>query len=57
MKKKISANHKFYYIEEYPSTVNEELELYTGEDIHQVAKYNQILHPESNYVIREFEHT
>lgn len=54
--KTITNNHKLYYIEQYPSTVNEELELYTSEDIQQVAKYNQLLHPENNYVIREFEH-
>lgn len=57
MKKKVSENHKLYYIEKYPAIVSEEIELYTGEDVHQVAKYNQLLHPESNYVIREFEHT
>ena len=49
-------NHKLYYIEQYPSPVNEELELYTGEDAEQVAKCSQLLHPESRYVIREFEH-
>ena len=54
-KKNNSDNHKLYYIEQYPSTVNEEVELYTSEDIQQVAKYNQLLHPESNYVIRKFE--
>ena len=56
MKRK-DENHKLYYIEQYPLTVNEEPELYAWEDVQQVAKYNQLLHPENNYVIREFEHT
>ena len=55
MMKKKADNHKLYYIEQYPSTVNEEIELYTGEDVQQVTKHNQILHPENRYVIREFD--
>lgn len=56
MKRK-DENHKLYYIEQYPSTICEELELYTWEDIQQVVQCNQFLHPENSYVIREFEHT
>lgn len=49
--------HKLYYIEQYPSAVNEELELYTGEDAKQVAEHIRLLHPETRYVIREFGRT
>ena len=54
MKRK-DENHKLYYIEQYPSALGEEIELYTGDDIEQVVKHNQLLHPENSYLIREFE--
>jgi hypothetical protein len=53
MKRK-DENHRLYYIEQYPLNVNEKVELYTFEDVQQVAKHTQLLHPEISYVIREF---
>ena len=57
MKKPNTQSHRLYYVEHYPSTICEELELYTWEDIQQVVQCSQHLHPENSYVIREFEHT
>lgn len=55
MKNADTENHRLYYVEQHPSAISEEPELYTWEDIQQVVQCSQILHPENSYVIREFQ--
>ena len=47
--------HKFYYVEPYPSMTGERIKLYTWEDAREVVDNSRLLHPEKEWVIREFE--
>ena len=53
--KERNAERRFYYIERTASAILEPLELYTIEDVRDVAEQSQKLNPEQELTIREFE--
>ncbi len=53
--KKRRPERRFYYIEHHIPAIAEPIELYTWEDVREVAAKYQQLHPEQDVTIREFE--
>jgi hypothetical protein len=50
-----NAERRFYCIERTASAILEPLELYTIDDVRDVAEESQKLNPEQELTIREFE--
>ena len=55
MAKKINYHQKFYFIEQYPTTVNETHELFTWKDACEILNHYQTECPERHFTIQEFK--